>query len=478
MKVNVTNWFRALMYAGLVLMAVSCGEEYGRVEDEDEVQGDDIPPEVLKINEFVYAYAQEYYLWSETVDWRRMYPEKEPDPYAFFDKVIYKDDEWSLLTDDLGALQNQVDGNETSFGYSLIFGQYSDSEDLFAIILYVYPGTPAEKAGLKRGDFLIGIDGEYITKENYMQLYDASMLLLMRATYTDGGLEVDPTLLLISAEQVYQNPVLKDTVIVKGANRIGYLSYSNYTMASEADLVRVFSDFKSKGVTDVVLDLRYNGGGYMRTMSVLVSILAPLQAVKGKQVYLKQIWNPSLAKEYAAQGEDLTERFTDTLSVNMDLHRLYVLTSEYSASASESTIVGLRPYLNVVQIGDTTYGKYCAGALFNALVYDKNKWVTDESIANWGMYLMLYRLTDVLDDDSFLGGLAPDIIAEEDYLSMYPWGDERDLLLGRAIGEITGVPYADVRSERAPLPYVIRRDLRIGRANDGMLITDIKKADD
>jgi C-terminal processing protease CtpA/Prc len=461
-----------------MLVAVSCGEEYGRVEDDgEEWTGDEVSPEVLKVNEFVYAYTYNYYLWSETVDWRIMYPDRESDPYVFFDKMKYKDDEWSLLTDDLGEMQNQIDGNVTSFGYTLVFGQYTDSEDLFAIILYVYPGTPADKAGLKRGDFLIGIDGAYITRDNYMQLYNASTLLLTRATYSDDyGLDVDPAMLLISAEQVYQNPILKDTVIVKGANRIGYLSYSDYTLASEADLQHVFSNFKSKGVTDVVLDLRYNSGGYVRTMSVLVSILAPLQAVKSKQVYLRQIWNPLIAAEYEKQGEDLTERFTDTLSVNMDLNRLYVLTSEYSASASESTIVGLRPYLNVVQIGDTTYGKYCAGALFNALAYSNNKWVEDESIANWGMYLMIYRIANVRDEESFMGGLAPDIIAEEDYLSLYPWGDERDPLLGQAIGEITGVPYTEIRSERASLPYVIRRDLRIGKAKDGMLITDVKSA--
>ncbi|MDR1406411.1 MAG: hypothetical protein LBJ23_00005, partial [Tannerella sp.] len=333
----------------------------------------------------------------------------------------------------------------------------------------------ADRAGLKRGDFIVGLNGGDITRENRMELYDAPSLFLTPGTLTEAGLAPEPTLIVMNAEQIYEDPILKDTVIVKDDHRIGYLSYADYTQVSEEALVRVFSGFKSRGVTDVVLDLRYNGGGYVRTMSVLVSILAPSQAVKDKQVYLKQIWNPLLGEYLLQEGADLTERFTDTLAVNMDLNRLYVLTTEYSASASESTIVGLRPYLHLVQIGDTTHGKYCAGSLFPALVQNsRNEWVEDADISNWGMYLMIYRLANVTGDDSFLGGLAPDILADEDYFPLLPWGDERDPLLGQAIADITGRPYTESRSARTPPPYTIRKDLNIHRAGEGRMISDLK----
>lgn len=466
-----------MLCACFVWVAVSCGEEYNRIIDEPEPGNDpDIPAEVLKINDFVYGYTRDYYLWSPTVDWKNVYPEKEADAFKFFESLKYGDDKWSMLTDDLGELEGEFAGNVTSFGYTLIFGQYSDSEELFAIVLYVYPGTPADRAGLKRGDFILGLNGGYITRENRMELYEASTLFLMRGIWTDEGLAPDPELILMNAEQVYENPILKDTVIVKDSKRIGYLSYADYTQASEGELQRVFSGFKSKGVTDVVLDLRYNGGGYVRTMSVLVSILAPESDVRSKNVYLRQIWNPQLAAYFEKEGEDLTERFTDTLAVNMNLDHLYVLTSEYSASASESTIVGLRPYLNLTQIGDTTHGKYCAGGLFQAMVQNnRGEWVEDNSISNWGMYLMIYRLANVRGDDSFLGGLAPDIRADEDYFPLHQWGDERDPLLGRAIEAITGVPYVETRrSEHASPAYTLRKDLNIRRAKDGKLISEIK----
>ncbi|MDR0756360.1 MAG: hypothetical protein LBF85_00745 [Tannerella sp.] len=469
MKIKVLNPFW-LLCAGFAWFAVSCGEEYNRVEEI--VAPEEEETEVTKVNKFVNEDMQYYYLWSTTVEWNKVYPEKETDAFAFFEKLKYRDDKWSMLTDNIEALQGEFDGNVTSFGYTLIFGQFTNSEDLFAIVLYVYPGTPADRAGLKRGDFIVGINGGYITRENRTELYDASTLILTRGILTDAGIATDPALIFMSAEQVYENPILKDTVIVNGSHKTGYLSYADYTQASEGDLQRVFMNFKLQGVTDVVLDLRYNGGGYVRTMSVLTSILAPEQAVKSRQVYLRQIWNPSIEKYLKGQGEDLVERFTDTLSVNMNLSRLYVLTSEYSASASESTVVGLRPYLNLVQIGDTTHGKYCAGGLFQPQVQVNNGWVTDESISNWGMYLMIYRLANVMGDDSFLGGLVPDILAEEDYFPLYPWGDGRDPLLGRAIADITGVPYVETRSERALPPYTIRRDLKIDRTGDGKMIAE------
>ncbi|MDR1601036.1 MAG: hypothetical protein LBS42_01230 [Tannerella sp.] len=469
MKIKVLNPFW-LLCAGFAWFAVSCGEEYNRVEEI--VAPEEEETEVTKVNKFVYEDMQYYYLWSTTVDWNKVYPDRETDAFAFFENLKYRDDKWSMLTDNIKALQGEFDGNVTSYGYTLIFGQFENSDALFAIVLYVYPDTPADKAGLKRGDFIVGINGGYITLENRTELYNAPDLILSRGVLTSAGIATDPTLIFMSAEQVYENPILKDTVIVKGSNKIGYLSYADYTQASEGELQRVFTNFKSQGVTDVVLDLRYNGGGYVRTMSVLTSILAPEQAVKSKQIYLKQIWNPYIEKYLKSEGEDLAERFTDTLSVNMNLSRLYVLTSEYSASASESTIVGLRPYLNLVQIGDTTHGKYCAGGLFQPQIQVKNEWVADESISNWGMYLMIYRLANVKDDDSFLGGLAPDISAEEDYFPLYPWGDDRDPLLGKAIEDITGTPYVETRSGRALPPYTIRRDLKIDRTKDGKMISE------
>jgi C-terminal processing protease CtpA/Prc len=169
------------------------------------------------------------------------------------------------------------------------------------------------------------------------------------------------------------------------------------------------------------------------------------------------VLNDAYTAYLKSQHYDTNEYFTDTLPVNMDLNRLYVLTTSNTASASESNIIGLDPYMEVVRIGTSTHGKYCGGNLYSA---------EDKEISNWGMYLMTYRFANKNGVTSFTGGLEPTFEVEEDYFNLYPFGDEHDPLLGKALELITGEPYVPMRSgqtmpdvkiiqapERHGLPY-------------------------
>jgi C-terminal processing protease CtpA/Prc len=262
----------------------------------------------------------------------------------------------------------------------------------------------------------------------------------------------------MDAVTMYEDPVVKDTVVVKGMHKIGYLCYTNYTRESEKRLQEVFTRFKAQGVTDVVLDLRYNGGGYAETSRVLSSMLAPASVVKRKDIFLTQAWNDELTAYFKKEREDTNEYFIDTLSVNMDLSRLYVLTLRFSASASEATMIGLKPYMNVIQIGEATHGKYYGGALLSPMVYDSRQktWIVDKEIENWLMYLMVYRYADRTGDTSFSGGLIPDYDVEEDYnYALPPLGDDRDPLFGKAIELITGESVRTRSTQSLPHPHTI-----------------------
>ncbi|MDR2627165.1 MAG: PDZ domain-containing protein [Dysgonamonadaceae bacterium] len=456
MKLNLAKLLLLSSSLCLLLLLPSC-------RDEEEItpslpNEDTLPVETRKVNQFIEEYVQDAYLWTATIDWTAIEPLKEPDSYAFFKKLMYKDDRWSLLTDNLKGLTEEVSGISTTFGYRLIFGRFIDSDDRFAIVLYVYPGTPAEEAGLKRGDILISINGGAITEANMMELYDAASLLIGRGILTDEGVAADPQWVYMEARNMYENPIVKDTVIVNNGHTIGYLCYTDYTAESEQQLQEVFAGFKSKNATDVVLDLRYNGGGFARTSVLLSSILAPQTAVRNKEIFLTQVWNDAYTAQFAKEKRDVNEYFTDTLQVNMNLRRLFVLTTENTASASEATIVGLTPYMEVITIGDTTHGKYCGGALLSPQIWNssRNEWVVDEEIENWGMYLMLYRFANRNGVSSFTGGLAPDVYAEEDYFMLYPFGDTRDPLLGEALAMITGL---QLHSSRSGVPSPQRYEL-------------------
>lgn len=404
----------------------------------------------LKVNEFIYEGLRSEYLWENTINWNAIDFKKEKDPHAFFKRLIYKDDRWTNLTDNAEAWNQSFAGISTTYGFDLRFSYIGDTEELVAIVRYVYPGTPADRAGIRRGDLLLKLNGGPITVKNYADFYDKPTIVVNKGILKDKTLTAEPVGVAMTAVEMYQDPILKDTVINKDGHRVGYLCYTDYTERSTAELIKVFTRFKTAGVTDVVLDLRYNGGGYVSTARSLCSILAPEAAMKKKERFLFKLWNENYMSYWKSKGrnDELYETFVDTLGINMNLNRLYILTGKGTASASELTLTGLTPYMDVVQIGDTTHGKFCGGIVLmpKHLWWDKTASYYQE-IKNWGMYVMIYKFSNKRNDE-FPRGFAPKYVVKEYLLELYPFGDERDPLLGKALELITGKQVAKARSRR------------------------------
>ena len=404
----------------------------------------------LKVNEFIYEGLRSEYLWENTINWNAIDFKKEKDSHAFFKRLIYKDDRWTNLTDNAEAWNQGFAGISTTYGFDLRFSYIGQTEELVAIVRYVYPGTPADRAGIRRGDLLLKLNGGPITVKNYADFYDKPTIVVNKGILKDKTLTAEPVGVAMTAVEMYQDPILKDTVINKDGHRVGYLCYSDYTERSTAELIKVFTRFKTAGVTDVVLDLRYNGGGYVSTARALCSILAPEAAMKKKERFLFKLWNENYMSSWKSKGrnDELYETFVDTLGINMNLNRLYILTGKGTASASELTLTGLTPYMDVVQIGDTTHGKFCGGIVLmpKHLWWDKAASYYQE-IKNWGMYVMIYKFSNKRNDE-FPRGFAPKYVVKEYLLELYPFGDERDPLLGKALELITGKQVAKARSRR------------------------------
>lgn len=404
----------------------------------------------LKVNEFIYEGLRSEYLWENTINWNAIDFKKEKDSHAFFKRLIYKDDRWTSLTDNAEAWNQGFAGISTTYGFDLRFSYIGQTDELVAIVRYVYPGTPADRAGIRRGDLLLKLNGGPITVKNYADFYDKPTIVVNKGILKDKTLTAEPVGVAMTAVEMYQDPILKDTVINKDGHRVGYLCYSDYTERSTAELIKVFTRFKTAGVTDVVLDLRYNGGGYVSTARALCSILAPEAAMKKKERFLFKLWNENYMSYWKSKGrnDELYETFVDTLGINMNLNRLYILTGKGTASASELTLTGLTPYMDVVQIGDTTHGKFCGGIVLmpKHLWWDKSASYYQE-IKNWGMYVMIYKFSNKRNDE-FPRGFAPKYAVKEYLLELYPFGDERDPLLGKALELITGKQVAKARSRR------------------------------
>ena len=438
-------------------------------------------PDMLKyerINRFIIDGVQTFYLWEAETDWKQYENRKsyvDVDHYKLFDQLIYRDDPWSTLTEDVHGLEDQFSGISTTFGYTLSFyyNPYTNNNEVIAIVLYTSSDSPANRAGLKRGDIIIEINGSKLTADNYRELYTANSIQVRcgQVNVESKTITLLPGVFNLTAVNMYENPINAITIIERGGNKTGYLCYTGYQRESENELFQIFTDFKAAGVKNVVLDLRYNPGGFSRTAQILSSILAPESVVKNKSIYLEHHYNNLYTTYLKGEGYALNETFVDTLPVNMNLSRLYVLTSKNTASASEATMVGLDPYMQVIQIGDTTSGKFCGGVLLSPEdMYEKKDARYYESFSNWGMYIMIYRYANINGITSFSAGLVPDMLAIEDVFDLKPFGDEEDPLLGRALAHIMGVPYTETRSAKITVPLAALPAPK--KLVDGLLIAE------
>ncbi|HOO68545.1 MAG: S41 family peptidase [Bacteroidales bacterium] len=414
---------RLFILFSLVFLLTSC--EWFR-------QPEEAPPVTQKVNTYMLELMKEVYLWEthilDTFDIRY-----EFDEFEFFEKLCYRtEDRWSFLTDDVQSLLEGGEGVETTFGYSLAFGTFSNTGNYFAVIQYVYPQTPATEAGLKRGSIIIEMNGNAITRDNYTDLYYSSSLSLTLGELQDGVIHQTGTVNLTARKQNL-NPVIASTVIDNGSQKTGYICYTDFFGNSETLFYPVFQEFKAAGITDLVLDLRYNLGGYLSVAAALVGVVCPSEFLTGNTVLISKTWN-DLYQDYWADNnrDDMLHEYFPKFSdvpVNLNLSRIYILTGYNTASASELTICGLDPYMEVIKIGDVTRGKYTAAMIFNP--------EEDPEIENWGTQAIVYKYANAEGVTDFKNGFSPDYPVEDVLMGeVYSLGDPRENLFKTALSLI------------------------------------------
>ena len=256
---------------------------------------------------------------------------------------------------------------------------------------------------------------------------------------------------------------------------MGYLHFTGFTLDASKDLVDVFRQFKADGIRELVLDLRYNTGGYVTTGQVLASMIAPPDVVQRKEIFNKDVFNSILGPKMNAETRfaptmeiELSggKTMLNMLNANPGIERLWVLVTGQSASASESLICGLKPYMDVHLVGSRTYGKFCGGYLITAENWfkqlEKQKTDIDFTEAyrytkNWGLYVIASRYADCNGVTlSMPEGIPADIEAYDDPLDGHPLGDPSESMLSVALGRMGGQPVAKPTKgaiERLEVPF-------------------------
>ncbi len=249
-------------------------------------------------------------------------------------------------------------------GYGAVF-KYDTTNNLR--IGFVDAAGPLAAAGVARGATITALNGTAVTALSTTQLnallFPTSVGVSLSLTVLDLGQTVS-RIVTVSSANVVEDSVPLATVLPSDANnpaspKVGYLLFNEQIATSETELINAIAKFQAAGVTDVVLDIRYNGGGYLYIASELASMLAGSRATPGA-VFDKLTFNDKHPEETNSPANTIGFPSASTTGQPLpmlSLARVLVITAPGTCSASEAVINGLAPFVNVVRIGGTTCGK-------------------------------------------------------------------------------------------------------------------------
>jgi hypothetical protein len=408
-------------------------------------------PAELEINDFVWKGMNQYYLWQSDVpnlsDDRfanqsalNDFLSEYSNPTLLFNslRVDASIDRFSVIYSDYNVLEGVLSGNTLNNGldFGLRYKQGSTT-DIFGWVRYVLPNSSAAAQNLQRGLIFYGINGTQLTESNYQSLLSATTYTLNLADYDNGNITPNGQSVTLTRTQLAENPVYSTEVFVQGNKKIGYLMYNGFFSSYENQLNAAFGALKSQNITHLVLDLRYNSGGSVATATRLASLIA---GQFNGQVFAKQQWNAKLENYYMQNNpSSLFNYFTNTTSSgsilnHLNLNKVYILTSRSTASASELVINGLKPYIDVIQIGETTTGKNVGSVtLYDSPNFSK---ATANPNHKYAMQPLVLKTVNSVGFGDYQSGLPATIQQSEDFGNLGVIGDASEPLLATAINQI------------------------------------------
>ena len=353
---------------------------------------------------FVYDVMHDSYFWAdETKEVDYTDNQRYPDEETLLDDLRNPKDRFSFIMD----LKEYDDFFEAgkSVGFGIFFeplvedlNSSTQRVDALALLL-VYPGSPADKAGLKRSDLIVGLDNHTIDEIyqddrlfNYYFETSESITALFHIVRSDGT-EINVN---VTKAEYDVKSVIKTSLFDVARHKVGYLLFQAFVGSSEQELNAAFAQFHEEDIDNLILDLRYNGGGYVYIARQLASLIGGWYS-SGK------IFNQALFNQKYSDYNDVTY-FYYYLFRQLSLPRLYVITTGMTCSASELIINALRASVvgvEVIQIGTPTCGK--PYAMIGSAYCDK--------------YLLPVQVKNVNADGigDYVDGLIPECESEDDY---------------------------------------------------------------
>jgi carboxyl-terminal processing protease len=393
------------------------------------------------VNSWILDAMKEVYYWNTQLP---VNPDKSKAPDLFFTSLKNSEDRFSWIQENYQELLNSLQGVTKEAGYEFtLYRSSQTNNNVLAQIAYIKPNSPAANAGLMRGDLIDQINNEQLTLDNYLTLLDQINLnhsITYRAYTASTNSVSAPKTISLTVVEYAENPNFLDKIIIVNNRKIGYYVYNLFSTGPTAENTQyndemdaVFAKFKSSGITDLIVDLRFNSGGAESATINLASLIG--KNVDQTKVFVKRQYNAILTNQILNDpkygAEFLTSKFkvkSQNIGSQLTNSRVYILTSRRSASASELLINGLKPYMDVFLIGDKTVGKNVG----SISVYEPN-----DPKNKWGMQPIVVKSFNSLDQSNYSTGFIPNI-SDLDNGVQWPLGDTKETLLSLALQQITG----------------------------------------
>ncbi len=293
-----------------------------------------------KVNSFIDDAMHEIYLWYDKVP--NIEPSSRIIPSDYLNQLKYKKlDEWSFIDLESNVTALFSEGKNYSYGFYIGYDTYGDLR-----VLLVYNASGAYASGIRRGNKLISIDGVPVEKYTGFDDFFSPDPGSMTFEIEDNQLNV--ITIDLTKEEVVQNGVIHEEIFNTKDAKVGYIVYDSFLDYSEDELKSAIKNFKENEISELIVDLRYNGGGSVSLAVDFASMLVSDGNVG--EVFYKQQHNVKY------QMHDTLLLFEES-NINLGLDRVFFITTEMSASASEMLINGLEPYMDVQVIGSPSHGK-------------------------------------------------------------------------------------------------------------------------
>jgi C-terminal processing protease CtpA/Prc len=365
---------------------------------------------------FVAELMSDYYLWYDrvpSVDVAAMSTPEELMHAMTFTEL----DHWSGMQRRAERVAFFDEGRFQGLGYTLGL-----DHDGGLRISWVHEGSAAGRAGLDRGALILAVNGQSVDSLSPSQL-DTE---LSRDVVVHTIRELDGTVHDVELAQgdVQITSVKNQTVIDTPGGAVGYLMFTTFVLPGEDELKSAFSVFRDRGVTQLVIDLRYNGGGLLRTAALLGSLIAKDAAGQ-----------PLIVETYNDLHSDLNRlRLMEETPESISASRVVFLTTGRTASASEQVINGLAPYLDVQVVGTTTLGKPVGADAWDHCDYT--------------LAPITFHSLNAAGEGDFFNGIQPACVVEDDLL--HRLGDPEEQQLAAALRLLAGQP-CEVEKSLAPI---------------------------